>query len=119
MTQLHTIGAAVVLVATGVFFVFALFCARTGRMEAVLANARKGMAALLGLEVLFGLVLLVQGSRPREGLHFLYGAVALGALPMASAFAAEAPGKARAGALAAGAGLLLIMIWRLWVTGGG
>jgi hypothetical protein len=119
MAQVHAVGAVVVLVVAGAFFLFALYCARSGRALGALASARRVLAAALGVEILLGLLLVVQGDRPAEGLHYLYGGVAIGAVPLARAFAAEAPPKAQAGALAAGAGLTLIMIWRLWVTGGG
>ncbi|MGH2735289.1 MAG: hypothetical protein ACRDKZ_06905 [Actinomycetota bacterium] len=118
MAQVHAIGAVIALTVAVAFFVFALYCARSGRALGALATARKVLAAAIGLQTLLGLLLLARGSRPAEGLHYVYSAVALGAVPLARYFASEAPPKARAGTMAAGAVLTLIMIWRLWETGG-
>jgi hypothetical protein len=35
------------------------------------------------LQAIFGLILLASGDRPEEGLHFVYGAIVLGAIPVA------------------------------------
>jgi hypothetical protein len=35
------------------------------------------------LQVIFGLLLFASGDRPAEGLHFVYGAIVLGAIPVA------------------------------------
>jgi hypothetical protein len=35
------------------------------------------------LQVIFGLLLLASGEHPEEGLHFVYGAIVLGAIPVA------------------------------------
>lgn len=118
MADLHAAMAVLLVVATLLFFLLALWCARTGRHEAALEKGRVVLNALVGVQVLVGALLFGAGSRPAETLHFLYGFVALVALPAARAFAAEAPFKGRAASLAAGSGLMLIMLWRLWVTGG-
>lgn len=107
------------LVAAAAFFVFALYCARTGVHGDVLDRMRIGVVSIAALQVALGAVLYATGRRPGETLHLLYGLVAVGSIPMAATFAFEAPPKAKAGALAAAAGLMLVMIWRLWVTGGG
>jgi len=119
MTQAHAIGSVVVLVAAAIFFVFALYSARTGAHADVLSKLRLGLVGLAAAQLALGALLYATGERPAESLHILYGIVAVIAIPAAASFAFEAPPKARAGALAAGAGLMLAMIWRLWVTGGG
>ena len=119
MIQAHVVGAVIVLVGATVFFVFALYCARTGKHADLLMRMRTGVVALAGAEVAVGALLYAMGERPVENLHILYGLVSVAAIPMAASFALEAPPKGRAGALAAGAGLMLIMIWRLWETGSG
>jgi hypothetical protein len=35
------------------------------------------------LQAIFGLILFASGDRPAEGLHFVYGAIVLGAIPVA------------------------------------
>lgn len=39
--------------------------------------------ALVGLQVVIGIVLVATGSRPAQGLHWFYGAATLLALPLA------------------------------------
>jgi len=119
MTQAHVVGSVVVLVAAAGFFILALYCARTGSHGNVLAKMRVGVVVIAALQVVIGALLYATGRRPAETLHLLYGGVAVAAIPLAASFAFEAPPKAKAGALAGGAGLMLVMIWRLWVTGGG
>jgi hypothetical protein len=119
MSQAHAIGSVIVLAAAAIFFAFALYSARTGAQGGILMRLRIGVVGLTAAQIALGVALYAKGERPDESLHILYGVAALAALPLAATFAFEAPPKARAGALAAGAGLMLAMIWRLWVTGGG
>lgn len=118
MARAHSFGAVVLLVATVAFVVFALISIRSERARASLDKARSALVALVGLQIVVGLVMLATGDEPGESLHFLYAGLALVALPAASSFAFEAPPKARAGVLGAAGILILAMIWRLWVTGG-
>jgi len=119
MSQAHAIGSVIVLAAVAIFFLFALYSARTGAHGGILMRLRIGVIGITAAQLALGALLYANGQRPAESLHILYGVVALAAIPLAATFAYEAPPKARAGALAAGAGLMLAMIWRLWVTGGG
>ncbi|MGH2699773.1 MAG: hypothetical protein ACRDJL_11345 [Actinomycetota bacterium] len=119
MTQLHAIGSVVLLVAAAIFFVFALYSARAGGHGDILMKMRIGLVGIAAVELALGALLYATGRRPTETLHILYGIVAVLSIPLAASFALEAPPKARAGALAAGAGLMMVMIWRLWETGGG
>jgi len=119
MTEAHAIGSVVVLVAAAIYFVFALYSARTGSQAQTLSKLGLGVVALAAVQLALGTLLYATGERPAESLHILYGIVAVIAIPAAASFAFEAPPKARAGTLAGAAGLMLVMIWRLWVTGGG
>lgn len=116
MSQVHSTGAVVVLVATVAFLFYALWCAVREAAPAALGTARKVLAAVIGLQVLVGLILWATGDPPGESLHFLYAGVALLCVPGASAFASEAPPRAHAGVLAAAALLMLAMVWRLSAT---
>jgi len=119
MTQVHIVGSVVVLVAAAAFFILAVISARTGAHTELLMKMRAGVVGLAAVQVGIGALLYATGRKPGETLHILYGLVAVAAIPLAATFAFEAPPKARSGALAGGAGLMLIMMWRLWVTGGG
>ena len=117
MSQVHSAGAVVVLVAALAFLLYALWCAVRKSDPPALALARKVLAAITGLQVLVGVIQLATGDRPGDSLHLLYAGVALLIVPAASAFASEAPPGARAAALAAAALLMLAMVWRLYATG--
>lgn len=100
MARLHdTLGSAL-LVASIAFSLFAGVLAFAGGPVRALGPAWKAVVAGVALQGLLGAALLAGQERPAEGLHLLYGALALLALPAASAFSAEAPPRARAGVLA-------------------
>jgi hypothetical protein len=50
------------------------------RIFRILLQVTAGMGVL---QALFGLLLYIQGERPAEGLHFVYGLIVLGAIPVA------------------------------------
>ena len=53
-------------------------------------------AAVLGLLAFVGasgLVVIVEGGRPADGLHFLYAVIAIGIIPLARSFAGRASGR--------------------------
>jgi hypothetical protein len=77
------------------------------RRVAIVAAA---MAALTGV------VLLVNGRRPREALHLLYGFLAIAAVPLAASLAARNPRRGGLYHLLAGV-LLLGLCFRLAGTG--
>ena len=64
-----------------------LFVTRGGASNATLDRVFRIMlivvAGLGVLQVLFGALLYLQGERPAEGLHFVYGVIVLGAIPVA------------------------------------
>ncbi len=64
-----------------------------------------------------GLGLLVGGARPRELLHFIYGAIAIGAVPVADSLTRQADPRPRAIATLIGALVSLVVIARLFGTG--
>jgi hypothetical protein len=69
-------------------------------------------AALLGAGVL-----LTEGA-PHDALHLLYGALALVALPLSAVLAARRPVGQRALVMTVGTVVLLILVLRLFQTGG-
>jgi len=64
-----------------------------------------------------GLGLLAGGARPRELLHFVYGVIAIGAIPVADSMTRRADPRPRAIATLIGALVSLVVIVRLFGTG--
>jgi len=50
------------------------------RIFRILLSVTAGLGLL---QAVFGLLLFAQGERPDEGLHFVYGLIVLGAIPVA------------------------------------
>ena len=117
MAGVHAAGGFVLLAITAAFAVFAIVSTRVARWERTLVVARNVVVALMGAQVLIGGLLWVQGRRPAESLHLLYGAIAFAVLPAAANFAFEAPPKGRAAVMAVAAIVALFLIWRLFATG--
>jgi hypothetical protein len=57
------------------------------------------------------------GGRPGESLHFVYAALALGAVPVAAAFARGAQARVQGFATLGGALVAILVIARLFQTG--
>lgn len=117
MDELHAAGG---VVAIALFLGVVGVCAglavaqRSPRWLDLVWKAAHGW---LVAQVIVGAILLFGGDRPAEVLHFVYAAAALGALPLASAFAAEAPPRARAAVLALASLITAFLAWRLTATG--
>lgn len=117
MARLHdTLGSAL-LVASIAFTLFAGLRAFAGGALRMLGPAYKAVVAGVAVQGLIGAVLLAGDERPADGLHLLYGALALLVLPAASAFSAAAPPRARAGVLAVGGLVTTAVLMRSLVTG--
>ena len=117
MAGLHVIGSVVSLVAAGMLVVGAGVAALSDRGHGAI---RPLVGLVLGVFVtqsLLGLVLLLGGGAPSEGLHLLYGIGLVIVIPLARSFAAEAPDRARSGVLAVAGILALALAWRLFATG--
>lgn len=75
------------------------------------------VVALVIVTAASGLGLLVSGSRPAEGLHLLYGLVAVALIPLARSFVGRTGGRT-AGVLHVIAFLVLAaVVYRLFTTG--
>ena len=116
MAQLHSIGASIVLGAVVVTGLAAVLIAKRGGSHWT-DRLRIGLTVVIGLQVLAGLALFATAARPRETLHLLYALAALAILPLAGAFASEAPPRPRAWVLATACLILLVIAWRLASTG--
>jgi hypothetical protein len=64
-----------------------------------------------------GLGLFVSGPGPRESLHFLYGGLAFGILPVARSISKEARPRRQAIVTLAAALVVLVVLARLYATG--
>lgn len=74
----------------------------------------------IGIQALVGIVLVFSGERPRAGLHFLFGPLALFALPVAARIAARRDeGRQRGSVLLGGAVLTFVVALVALLTGGG
>ena len=116
MGSLHAAGGTVVaVVSAGIGLIAAIAALRGG--SGWIDRLRVGLLGLIGLQILAGLIVLAMGSRPAEGLHFLYALAAFAILPLAGTFGAEAPARPRAWILVAACALLTLLAWRLASTG--
>lgn len=117
MASLHQAGA---LIALGAGVLFAIVAAVAAWRDAGHKLVRRLAAVLVGtfgVVAVIGLALLTGGESPADGLHLLYGAALIGAVPLALVFASEAPPQARSAVLAVAAVATLLIIWRLFATG--
>ena len=118
MAELH-VALAWIAVAGAVAVVAAALPTAAGRS----ASYRLGDLAILVLvgstaaAALGGLVLLLLGHRPSEALHFLYGAVALAAMPMARYAMRDRSVSQMARFVALAGVVVLVSIVRLFMTG--
>lgn len=84
------------------------------------ATSQRATALLLilvGVTGAGGLGLFVAGGRPSEGLHFVYGPLALAILPLATSLTQTRPPRTRAVATLLACLVSLIVIARLYGTG--
>ena len=99
-----------------------------GLTWAALTLARRGVAgiadwfqaavvALLVVVAASGLVLVVAGGRPADGLHFLYAGIAIGIVPAARSFMGRTGGRTAAVAMLAAFLVLAVLLYRLFTTG--
>ena len=75
------------------------------------------VVALLVVVAASGLVLVLAGGRPADGLHLLYAGLAIGAVPAARSFAGRASGRSAAVAMLAAFLVLAVLLYRLFTTG--
>jgi hypothetical protein len=117
MAAAHAAGGLVVVVAVCCFLIASVVCARFIEPRPWLEAAGKAVMTILAAQLALGAVTLLGGRRPAEPLHFLYGVAAVGVFPLAGAFAAEAPPRARSGVMAVASAIALALVWRAFQTG--
>jgi heme A synthase len=73
--------------------------------------------ALVGVQVLIGLVLVATGDRPQQLIHWFYGAATLLSLPVAMVIGKRLGGREEQIWLAGGAVMTLLFALRALATG--
>lgn len=116
MTQVHAAVGSVLLGAAVLFTLAAAIAARAGGAS-WLEGARVVVTSAMAIQVTLGVVSYLGEGRPATNLHLVYGVIALGTLPFASFFAAEAPPAARAKVLVVAGLVTTGLVWRLAATG--
>lgn len=76
-----------------------------------------GVVSVLVVAAASGLVMLVLGARPADGLHLLYAAIAVALIPLARSFIARAGSRRVAGLLIVALVVLGGLLFRLFTTG--
>jgi hypothetical protein len=95
---LHTVMVPLILAVAGITLIIGIVLIFMTRRQVAAPDLETGTIAtwrrifriLLSvtagfgvLQVIFGLLLFASGDRPAEGLHLVYGAIVLGAIPVA------------------------------------
>jgi heme A synthase len=117
VNALHAAAGPILLVALLAFGVIAVGCAMTRRLPRSLDRARQVLLGLVVAQAAIGLALAVRGGAPAEWIHWLYGALVVVALLAPGVLADDVPVARRAAVLAGGAGLAVVMAWRLGASG--
>lgn len=118
MSQAHGLVAqiAIVLGLSAVAWSITLLVTRRASGPLFLGNLVSVFLVVVVAAVL-GVAILLSGTPPRDGLHVVYGALALGVLPGAALIAAGRTAREQSIVVATGAIVLLILIARLFQTG--
>lgn len=101
------LGWSVVLAVTG----------RGGRGRPAFERFQAAVVAVIVVAAASGLLMLVTGNGPHDGLHLLYAAVAVGLVPLARSFAGPSGGRAGRWLLAVAFLVLAAVVYRLFATG--
>ena len=117
MNSLHAVTGPVLLIALLALAAVAAACAIAGRLPRALDLARQVLLAIVVAQAAIGLALAVRGAAPAEWIHWIYGGVIVAALLVPGSLHTDLPEARRAAVLAGGAGLAVIMAWRLGASG--
>jgi hypothetical protein len=117
MTGIHGAVGMLTMVAAGLLVLAAAIAAILDRWhEGVRIIAGVAVGGFL-VQVIIGLIVMVGGRSPADGLHLLYGVGLVAVVPLALSFASDAPRRARSGVLVVAGLVALLLAWRLLVTG--
>ncbi|MHB8718988.1 MAG: hypothetical protein ACYDAC_08880 [Candidatus Dormibacteria bacterium] len=121
MVTLHrTLALVVVLLALG-GTMWAAYCwLSRGAVSPRLMTLTVGMSAVVGLQAVFGIILVITGYRPADpSWHFVVGPLTLFALPVGRRLAGDGSTRRGAGILAVAWLVLLGLAIRAVGSGGG
>lgn len=107
---------AIAVVVGGVGWSAAL--ALTGRASGqAFMSFQAAVVAVIIAAAASGLVLLSLGHSPTEGLHFMYGAIAIAIIPLARSFFGRAQGRGQALLSLLAFAVLGVIVFRLFASG--
>lgn len=118
MDRIHQILAYATVAFTVAGIGWSVFLALTRRAGGpAFERFQAAVVSVLIVGAASGLVLLVVGARPAEGLHLLYAIVAIALIPLARSFLGRAHGGATVGLLLVVFVVLGAVVYRLFTTG--
>lgn len=118
METIHRLLAYAAVAATAVGIGWSLLLTFRGRAGGVAFERFQASAAsLLIVAAASGLLLIVQGPQPREGLHLLYAVVAIALIPLARSFLGRAGPRRASAVLVVTFAVLGAVVYRLFTTG--
>lgn len=112
------LGVAVLVVAV-VGVVLVLWSRRVPQRLATVRVYARLCAAAAAAEALLGVLLLLTGARPGQGIHLFYGAATVIPVPAADLLARRVRGTDEFWVLLAGTAAMVLMAFRAVTTGGG
>lgn len=118
MEAIHRLLAYVAAAATAVGVAWSLVLAF--RRQSVASSFERFQAAVVSLYVVgaaSGLLVLLSGARPADGLHVLYAVIALAIIPLARSFFGRASSRGAALLLLVAFVVLGAVTYRLFTTG--
>jgi hypothetical protein len=117
MEPIHRILGYVAIVAVAVGTAWSVVASRSEAMGGLrFARFQAFVVALFVVAALAGIVLLVTGGQPKEGLHLVYAGISIAMLPLARSFVPATDRRADIVALAAFV-VLGFVLYRLFATG--
>lgn len=128
ITQIHQDMVPLVLAAGAITLILGLVAlyqvrrAPAGAVPRSLTFFRRMLAvtAAIGvLQAIFGGILFLQGCRPGDNLHFVYGLIVLGAVPVAYAYSDQKQVRRDIIIMSIAAVAIIGAAVRAWMTGSG
>ena len=117
MNDLHGVAGMLTLAAAGGLVLAAAIAAILDRWhEGVRLLAGVAVGAFV-LQVIIGLIVLVGGGSPGEGLHIVYAVGLVAVVPLALSFASDAPRRMRSAVLVVAGLVALLLAWGLLGSG--
>ena len=118
MDTIHRWLAVGAVVAALIGIAWSLVLVATGRPGGQrYEQTQAGVVAVFVIAAASGGLLLITGARPKEGLHFIYAAVALAVIPLARSFLGRTTPRRASGLLLIAFVVLGAVTFRLFTTG--